>query len=321
MPIQYKDYYETLGVSKSATQDELKKAFRDLARKHHPDKVKEAEKATAEAKFKEINEAYEVLKDPDKRSKYDQLGVNWDQAGRHGDGGGGYPGGMGGAGDGYEFHFGGTGFSDFFEHYFGGSGGDPFSRGKVRYRGGAGARAQNYAAIGQDVEAELMVTLEEVGRGDSRRVSLRKVNPQSGEQEVQTFNVKIPAGVREGQRIRLAGQGNPGVGGGGSGDLYLKVRFAQHPDFRVKGSDLYYDLELEPWQAVLGDKVTISTLNGSVRLQVKAGSQNGQKLRVSKHGLATKNGDKGDLYANISIKLPTKLSDTQRDLWEQMSKA
>ena len=316
MAVQYKDYYQTLGVKKDASKDDLKKAFRDLARKYHPDKAKAEQKEAAEAKFKEINEAYEVLKDPEKRARYEQLGANWDQPG--GFGGGRYPRQGGADQGGYEFHFGGTGFSDFFEQFFGGSAGDPFSRRSVNYRGAGGRPGANYASAGRDVEAELMVTLEEILRGDKRRVTLRKVNSQTGEQEQQSFNVKIPAGVSDGQRIRLTGQGDPGFDGGRSGDLYLRVRFAQHPYFRVKGTALYYELELAPWQAVLGDKVTIPSLQTSVRLQIKPGAQSGQKLRIPKYGLVDKAGEKGDLYAVISIKIPKDISEEERKHWEAL---
>src|SRR6267378_328889 len=232
MPVQFRDYYETLGVPKTATDDEIKSAFRKLARKYHPDVAKD--KKTAEEKFKEINEAYEVLSDPEKRRKYDQLGANWNQPGGFQPppdwgGGGAQPGGGyyqwsgGDRGGGIDFEFGGTGFSDFFESFFGGG------RGRSAF-GGFGQRTAS-AERGSDVEADIMVPLEEALNGATRQVSLRR----AGSKKVETYQVKIPRGVREGQRIRLAGQGEAGERGGKSGDLFLRVRLARHPDFSVEG--------------------------------------------------------------------------------------
>src|SRR5947207_1733447 len=231
MAVQFRDYYETLGVPKTASDNEIRTAFRKLARKHHPDVAKD--KAAAEEKFKQINEAYEVLSDPEKRKKYDQLGANWNQPGGFQpppDWGAQQPGGgfhrYGGGDGGVEFEFGGTGFSDFFEAFFGGG------RGKSAF-GGFGQR-QTPAERGSDVEADIMVPLEEALHGAKRTVSLRR----SASNKVETYQVKIPRGVREGQRIRLAGQGEAGEYGGKSGDLFLRVRLARHPDFTVQGSDL-----------------------------------------------------------------------------------
>src|SRR6202045_1029302 len=225
MAVQFRDYYETLGVSKTATEDEIKSAFRKLARKYHPDVAKD--KKAAEEKFKQINEAYEVLSDPEKRQKYDQLGANWNQPGgfQPPPQWGGQPGGSyqwsGDGGGGVEFEFGGTGFSDFFEAFFGGG------RGRSAFGGFGGREAT--AERGADVEADILVTLEEALHGSTRTVSLRR----AGSNKVEKYQVKIPKGVHEGQRIRLAGQGEAGAGGGKSGDLFLRVRFARHPDFTV----------------------------------------------------------------------------------------
>src|SRR5437764_2943549 len=235
MPVQFRDYYETLGVPKTATEDEIRTAFRKLARKHHPDVAKD--KKAAEEKFKEINEAYEVLSDSEKRKKYDQLGADWNRPGGfqppRGWGaqtpeGGFYQ--WGGDG-GVQFEFGGTGFSDFFEAFFGGG------RGRSAF-GGFGGR-QATAERGADVEADIMVTLEEALHGSTRTVSLRR----AGSNKVESYQVKIPRGVHEGQRIRLAGQGEAGVRGGKSGDLFLRVRLARHPDFSVEGSDLIHEVK------------------------------------------------------------------------------
>src|SRR5438046_5967702 len=229
MPVQFRDYYETLGVPKTATEDEIRSAFRKLARKYHPDVAKD--KKAAEEKFKQINEAYEVLSDPEKRKKYDQLGADWNQPGgfQPPPQWGGQPGGefyqWGGDGGGVQFEFGGTGFSDFFEAFFGGG------RGRSAF-GGTGRR-QATAERGADVEADIMVTLEAAVHGSTRHVSPRR----AGSHKVENYQVKIPRGVHEGQRIRLRGQGEAGVRGGKSGDLFLRVRLARHPDFSVRSEE------------------------------------------------------------------------------------
>src|ERR1700719_1309314 len=264
MAVQFRDYYETLGVPKTASDDEIKKAFRKLARKYHPDVNKD--KATAEEKFKQLNEAYEVLGDPEKRKKYDELGANWDQPGgfqpppgwgaqQPGGGFRRYTPGDGGV----EFEFGGTGFSDFLEQFFCGG------RGQGGFGSGVGERPRS-AERGSDVEADIMVTLEEALHGSKRTISLRRSNSNKAE----SYQVKIPKGVHEGQRIRLAGQGEAGAGGGKSGDLFLRVRLAKHPDFTVEGSDLIQEVKIEPSQAALGGELQVPTLEGSVRLKVPA---------------------------------------------------
>jgi curved DNA-binding protein len=277
MAVQFRDYYETLGVSKTASEDEIRSAFRKLARKYHPDVAKD--KKTAEEKFKQINEAYEVLSDPEKRRKYDQLGEHWNQPGGFQpppQWGGGQPGDFrwgGGQDGGVEFEFGGTGFSDFFEAFFGGG------RGRSAF-GGFGQRSA-VAERGHDVEADIMVTLEEALHGSTRQVSLRR----AGSKKTETYQVKIPRGVREGQRIRLAGQGEAGEGGGKSGDLFLRVRLARHPDFSVEGSDLVHEVKIAPWQAVLGDQLIVPTLEGNARLKLPPGTQGGQRFRLRERGL------------------------------------
>jgi curved DNA-binding protein len=314
MAVQFRDYYETLGVSKSATDDEIKKAFRKLARKYHPDVNKD--KATAEEKFKQINEAYEVLGDPEKRKKYDELGANWNQPG------GGYqppPGwdsqqGGGfrryGTGDGgVEFEFGGTGFSDFFEQFFGGG------RAQTGYGGAGFGQRPAAAERGHDVEADIMVPLEEALHGAKRTVSLRRSNSD----KVETYQVKIPRGVHEGQRIRLAGQGGAGARGGKSGDLFLRVRLARHPDFTVEGSDLIHEVKIEPWQAVLGAELKVPTLEGSVRLKLPPGTQPGQRFRLRGHGLPNASGTRGDLFVVPQIQIPKKLTEREREIWKQLA--
>jgi curved DNA-binding protein len=312
MAVQFRDYYETLGVSKTASEDEIRSAFRKLARKYHPDVAKD--KKTAEEKFKQINEAYEVLSDPEKRRKYDQLGEYWNQPGGFQpppQWGGGQPGDFrwgGGQDGGVEFEFGGTGFSDFFEAFFGGG------RGRSAF-GGFGQRGA-MAERGHDVEADIMVTLEEALHGSTRQVSLRR----AGSKKTETYQVKIPRGVREGQRIRLAGQGEAGERGGKSGDLFLRVRLARHPDFSVEGSDLVHEVKIAPWQAVLGDQLIVPTLEGSARLKLPPGTQGGQRFRLRERGLPGVSGQRGDLYVVVQIALPKKLSEREREIWEQLAR-
>ena len=296
---EYKDYYEILGVARTATPEEIRSAFRKKSREYHPDVAKD--KVQGAEKFKEVNEAYEVLSDPAKRAKYDQMG-------REVPGGGfawqGAPGGAG-APDREEFHYGVTGYSDFFEHLFGGMGGEG------GFRGPSGRRM---ARRGSDIEGDLMVTLEEVLKGSTREVTL-----QRGGGRTETYRVKVPAGVREGQRIRLAGKGEAGRSGGGSGDLYLRVRLARHPDLRVEGTDLYADLEVAAWEAVLGASVPVPTLDGAVTLKVPSGSTAGQKLRLRGQGLPREDGSRGDLYAVLEIVVPAEVGAEEKKLWEKLA--
>jgi curved DNA-binding protein len=308
MPVQFRDYYETLGVSKNATREEIKSAFRKLARKYHPDTAKD--KKSAEEKFKEINEAYEVLSDPEKRKKYDAYGANWQQSGFQpppGSAGtyGGFPTDF--EQGGVEFHFGGTGFSDFFEQLFGARGG--------RRRGFGGFDVEEPPLHGQDVEADILVTLEEALRGSTRQISFRRGD--SG--KTQTYTVKIPKGVREGQRVRLAGLGESGGKGIPTGDLYLRIKFAKHPDFEVRGSDLYYDLEVPVWKAALGGDVEIPTLDGRAKLHIPPHAQNAQKFRLSGRGLPRRDGGRGDFYAVLQPILPRELTSRERELWRELA--
>jgi curved DNA-binding protein len=313
MAVQFRDYYETLGVSKTASDDEIRSAFRKLARKYHPDVAKD--KAASEEKFKQINEAYEVLSDPEKRKKYDQLGANWNQPGgfqpppgwgQQQPGGGFYR--YGGDGGGVEFEFGGTGFSDFFEAFFGGG------RGRSAFGGGFG-RQQTTAERGTDVEADIMVTLEEALSGSKRTVSLRR----SDSNKTETYQVKIPRGVHEGQRIRLAGQGEAGARGGKSGDLFLRVRLARHPDFSVEGSDLIHEAKIAPWQAALGAEIQVPTLEGKARMKLPPGTQGGQRFRLRGRGLPSSTGARGDLYVTTQINIPKKLSERERKIWSELA--
>jgi len=298
MAVQFRDYYETLGVPKTATEDEIRTAFRKLARKHHPDVAKD--KKAAEEKFKEINEAYEVLSDPEKRKKYDQLGADWNQPGGFQpppEWGAQQPGGRfyqyGGGDGGVQFEFDGTGFSDFFEAFFGGG------RGRSAF-GGFGGR-QATAERGADVEADIMVTLEEALHGSTRTVSLRR----AGSNKVE---------------IRLAGQGEAGVRGGKSGDLFLRVRLAKHPDFSVEGNDLIYQVRIEPWQAVLGSELLVPTLEGNVRLKIPPGTQGGQRFRLRGRGLPSSSGTRGNLYVDVQINVPKKVAEREREIWRELAK-
>ena len=324
MPIEFKDYYAVLGVSREASAEDIKKAFRKLARQYHPDIAKD--KKVAEEKFKEINEAHEVLSDPEKRREYDELGANW-QAGEPGHppppraqgrawsraGGEQEP----------EFHFGGTGFSDFFEQFFGGGGRSRDFEGMFRQARGNGAANEEpeYAVRGSDIEGDILVTLDEALHGSMRSISLQRIDPRTGERETETFTVRIPPGAQEGRRIRVPGKGGPGSGGGPAGDLYLRVRLAAHPDFDVQGADLYHELELAPWEAALGAQVAAPTLTGSVKLRIPPGTQAGQQLRVRGQGLPkSPKGERGDLYVVAKIQVPAKLTEEERKLWEQLAR-
>lgn len=316
MAVRYKDYYESLGVARSASDAEIKRAFRKLAREHHPDVAKDKKKA--EERFKEINEAYEVLSDPEKRKKYDQLGENWKSGAEFrpppgwesftGGKGRGFHG-AGPQGQEYEFHFGGTGFSDFFEQLFGARarGGGFGSRGF----GNAGFEEES-AARGRDIEGDIMVTLVEALRGSVRTVSVQH------DGRTDSHQVKIPPGVTEGQRLRVAGRGEAGSGGAGAGDLYLRVRLAKHPDFEVEDHNLIYEATVAPWEAVLGANISIPTLDGRVNIKIPPGTQNGQKLRVRGRGLPLRGGAAGDLIVGVRIDVPNQITETERKLWEQL---
>lgn len=305
MPVEYKDYYQTLKVPRTATEAEIKKSFRQLAREFHPDVAQD--KKRAEEKFKEINEAYEVLSDPDKRRKYDELGANWrsGSAFRPPPGAGGFGGarrgtrGRPGAGGGVEFEFGGTGFSDFFEQMFG-----------SRMRGGfagAGPGMGGFESVeetSRDIEGDILVTLNEAHHGSLRTVTVRH------EDHADSHQVKIPAGITEGQKLRVAGRGE------GGGDLYLRVKLARHPDFEVDGHNLLHELAVAPWEAVLGAEIAVPTLDGKVSIKIPPGTTSGQKLRVRGRGLARK----GDLFVVISIAVPGQLTEAERALWEQLAR-
>lgn len=312
MPVAFKDYYDVLGVARNATDEDIKTAFRSLARRYHPDVAED--KATAETRFKEINEANEVLSDPEKRRKYDELGANWDHPERQASPPqNGFGGGPEGASD---VRFDGTGFSDFFEQFFG-------SRDRPLGDSGGTGRAPAGAAPsprrGQDIEGDILVTLDEVMHGSQRTIRLQRTDPHTGKTTTQTLWVRIPPGVREAQLVRLAGKGREGIGGGDSGNLYLHVKFAKHPDFRVRAVDLYCDLELSPWEAVLGGAVNTRTLDGTASLRIPAGTTAGRRFRLRGKGLPAGNGARGDLYAIVSIQVPSHVTPEEKALWEQLA--
>ena len=316
MAVKFQDYYETLGVKRDASQDEVQKAFRKLARKYHPDVNKER---GAEAKFKQLNEAYEVLKDPEKRKRYDLLGANY-HAGQDFEPPPGFD--FGGArfrraGDGAAQGFTGFGdFSDFFESLFGGAGmGTEFGA-----KFGSGQRAES-SRRGEDHQAEIELSLEDVFHGGTKQVSFEQVEYDDRgvpHRALKTLKIKIPKGIRNGAVIRLSGQGASGVSGGTAGDLLLKVRIARHPRYKLEGDDLVLQLPIAPWEAALGGSVTVPTISGEIRVNIPAGAQSGQRLRVRGRGLGKTTGVHGDLFLELSIVVPGTLSDKERELMEQL---
>jgi DnaJ-class molecular chaperone len=318
--MDFKDYYQTLGVVKTASAKEIKQAYRKLARKHHPD-VNPGDKA-AEAKFKEINEAYEVLGDPEKRKKYDELGANWRQyeqaqeAGQSPFGdirwttGGAGPGGYR-AVDEEELRsvFGEANpFSDFFQAFFGGA--------PTTERRGRGSRSARVRA-GRDVEDEIELSLEDAMRGATHRLAIKQ------EGHTRTVDVRIPPGVGDGSRVRVPGEGEHGAAGGRSGDLYLRVRLAPHPGFERRGRDLHTQVRVPVTTAVLGGEAEVPTVGTSpLRLKIPPMTQNGQVFRLKGHGMPAlgKPAERGDLYAAVSVTMPRELTPEQRRHYEELAK-
>lgn len=311
--MDFKDYYEIMGVNKDASQDEIKRAYRKLARKYHPDVSKEAD---AEARFKEIGEAYEVLKDPEKRAAYDQLGSNW-KAGQDFNPPPGWD-------AGFEFSGGGfTGsdnadYSDFFESLFG-RGGFAAGAGAGRsYRTGGGG----FNMRGQDHHAKILIDLEDAYTGASRAITLQAPEMDASGHVVnrtRTLNVKIPKGVKQGQRIRLSGQGAPGMGEAPAGDLYLEVEFKPHSIYRVDGHDVYLDLPLAPWEAALGAKVKVPTPSGALEVKIAKGTQAGRKMRLKGKGIPATT--PGDLYVVAQVVLPEADTPEKEELYRKMEQS
>lgn len=305
--MRFKDYYEVLGVKRDASKDDIKRAYRRLARKYHPDVSKEAD---AEARFKEMKEAYEVLKDPEKRAAYDQFGENW-KAGQdfqpppnwqreH-------PFGGGGAGE--TFSDAGQ-FSDFFETLFG------------QERGGAHSfRSGNFRAKGEDINASISIPIEDAFRGASRTITLEVPEPDASgalARRRKTLNVRIPAGIAPGKRIRLEKQGGPGLGGAPPGDLYLAVEFDPHPYYRVESRDVHLELPVTPWEAALGRNVKVPTLGGAVDLKIPAGSSSGKQLRLKGRGLP--GNPAGDQYVHLNVMVPPASDEKVRKLYENLER-
>ncbi len=302
--MDFKDYYNIMGLERDASQDEVKRAYRKLARKYHPDVSKEAD---AEARFKELGEAHAVLKDPEKRAAYDQLGANW-KAGQDfrpppdWDAGFEFSGGGFAGGDG-------STYSDFFETLFGHGFGS--ARPDRRHAG--------FHARGEDHHAKVLVDLEDAYQGATRSITLRTPELDSGGHvttKQRTLNVKIPKGVKQGQRIRLSGQGSPGLGEGHAGDLYLEIEFHPHRIYRVEGRDVYVDLPVTPWEAALGATVKAPTPEGPVDLKIPEGITSGRKLRLQKRGIPGE--PPGDLYVALVITLPPADSDAAKQLYRKM---
>jgi curved DNA-binding protein len=322
--MEFKDYYNVLGVNKTATDKELKQAYRKLARKYHPD-VNPGDKAS-ESRFKEINEAYEVLGDPDKRKKYDELGANWrayEQAGA-------YPG--GGPPPGFEGVWNSPGasyrtvspeemgelfgdenpFSDFFKTFFGGGGRINVNETSGRRSGRRATRAR----AGQDVEQPIELTLEDAFHGATRRLSIKHQG------HTRTIDVRIPAGVKDHARVRVPGEGEPGSSGGAAGDLYLRIHLLPHSQFERKGNDLYTKISVPVTTAVLGGEAEAPTLTGRpLRLKIPPLTQSGQVLRLKGQGMSItgKPGERGDLYVTVDVQLPKTLTEEQREQWESLA--
>jgi curved DNA-binding protein len=324
--MDFKDYYATLGLTKTATDKEIKQAFRKLARKFHPD-VNPGDKA-AETRFKEINEANEVLSDPDKRRKYDELGANWRAYENVPPGAQGFPGGFGGfrgpgagtysTGSGGQYRtvtqeemdeiLGGGGFSDFFTTFFGGGGAAPGDEKRTRGR--------SRSRTGADLEHPVQLSLEEAYHGALRRISMKH------DGHTRAIDVRIPAGVRDNARVRVSGEGEPGASGGRAGDLYLRVQVLPHPRFERQGEDLTTRVEVPLTTAVLGGEATVTTLAGStVRLKVPPTTQNGQKFRVKGQGMPVpgKPDERGDLYVVADVQLPRTLTPQARAHYEALA--
>ncbi len=320
--MEYKDYYQIMDVERSATQDEIKRAYRKLARKYHPDVSKEA---NAENRFKEVGEAYEVLKDPEKRTAYDQLGANW-KAGQDFNappdwdagfefGGGGFTGQYSSSGvEGTEA------YSDFFESLFGRDFRQSAGHSQTGHRAGY---PPGYHAKGSDHHAKILIDLEDAMHGTTRSISLRVPDVDATGHVTareRVLKITIPRGIKQGQHIRLSGQGNPGTGSGKAGDLYLEIEFTPHSLYRVDGRDVYLDLPVAPWEAALGAAIAVPTPGGKVEMKIAPGSANGKKMRLRGRGIpaSTSNNSAGDFYVVLQINLPPAHSEEEKAVYEQM---
>lgn len=305
MAVKYQDYYQTLGVDKSASQAEVQRAYRKLARKYHPDINKSSD---AEDKFKQINEAYEVLGDPDKRQRYDQIGTSWK--------------------NGFEFHEEPSAdarhfsfraddpgqFSDFFQNLFGGSWG---------YQQFGEMREGVHKRRGEDHQTTVEITLRDAFHGSKKTVELERIEFDAGGRPNRIrkrYDVTIPRGVTDGSLIRLSGQGGAGRGGGPEGDLYLKVRILPDPHFTIKEHDLFTSVDIAPWEAALGAKVHVATVDGRINITVPPGTQSGQTLRMRGKGMPISGGTAGDLLVNVRIVVPSHLSASEKHLFEELSR-
>lgn len=297
--MKYKDYYQIMGLERSATPEEIKKAWRKLAHQYHPDVSKDTQ---GEKKFKELAEAYEVLKDPEKRKAYDELGrrpagesftppPDWQQ----------------------HFKMGGTGFEDV-------DLADLFAAFGTMHRA---KHREDFSLRGQDFEVPVTVTLEQIFRGEEIEIRLEIPEYDANglaHRVPRTFKITLPKTASDGQRLRLTGKGGPGVNGGTAGDLYIILKLKTHPDYRVDGRDLYLDLPLTPWEAVLGGEVHVPTLAGEVMLNIKPGTTSGQKYRLANRGLSAADGTQGALYVVVRIEVPTQITPNEKNLYEQLAK-
>ncbi|MEW5921192.1 MAG: J domain-containing protein [Bacillota bacterium] len=342
MAVKYQDYYKILGVERNASEKDIRNAYRKLARKHHPDLQPPEKKETAEKEFKMINEAYEVLRDKEKRSRYDRLGANWEHGDefnayrqyQQGQPGAGWGQNFGGGFENFTFSFGdergGGSFSEFFESIFGGG-----------FGGGEGrtTRRARRPRRGLDVEAELEVTLEEIYTGREKQIqfSLQDLCAKCGGtgqlgngfcstcggsghvSELKTIKLKVPRDARNGKKIRLKGQGGDAEAGGERGDLYLKVKVQPHPRFTLNGDDLETKVTVYPWQAVLGDRIKAPTLEGTVRVTLPPRTHNGHRVRLRGKGMPRKDGGYGDLYLQVIVDIPGEIEPQAEELYRKLA--
>lgn len=321
MSVKFKDYYDILGVDKKAPDEEIKKAYRKLARKYHPD-VNKGNKE-AEEKFKGVSEAYEVLRDPEKRKKYDMFGSNykagqdftpppgWEKAG------------FGGRQSNASFDFGSNGFSDFFDMFFGSGFSHHFQNDSGQNHFNTSDDPRHYSTRGNDVETEITISLIDAYNGAKKSITLqRQEMDHQGRmtRKAQRYDITIPAGITDGKKIRLSGQGGQGVGEGSAGDLYIKINIAPDSNFKVEEYDIKSTLAITPWEAVLGTKISTPTLDGQVELTIPPGIQSGQQLRLKGKGLPKNKLTRGDQFVTIKIEVPKTLNEKERHLFEELAK-